>query len=77
MALEKFYKGEIVVCILNNRASLTVGKEYTILDVEDYQDEDFWITVRNDYDSIVSYHYTRFIAKSDFRKYKINDILKD
>lgn len=73
---EKFYKGEVVICILNNRATLTVGKEYTIQSIDDYGDKEKWILVKNDYGELTSYHYTRFISKGDFRKYKINDILK-
>ena len=30
---ERFKKGDTVICIINSRATLTVGKEYTIRDI--------------------------------------------
>lgn len=78
-----FFVGETVICILNNRSNLTVGKEYVIDSLEVYEDDiggeeigTFWICVCNDVKSIHSYHYTRFMSKGDFRKYLIDDILK-
>lgn len=72
-----FFVGEKVICILNNRSNLTVGKEYVIDSLELYSGDDtFWICVRNDIRSIHAYHYSRFMSKGDFRKYLIDDILK-
>ncbi len=80
MAEYKEYKGfivgEKVICILNNRSSLSVGKEYSIDSISVEDEENFWISVKNDGDFYQSYHYTRFIDKNDFRKYLIDDILK-
>jgi hypothetical protein len=72
-----FVVGEKVICILNNRSSLTVGKEYIIDSLEVYSgDENFWICVINDIKVGQAYHYSRFISKGDFRKHIIDDILK-
>lgn len=75
---DKFYKGETVICVLNNRASLTVGKEYMILGIESYSGDDnsIWLSVMCDRGYTVSYHHTRFLPKSDFRILKINSLLK-
>ena len=80
-----FRVGQPVICVLNNRATLTVGKEYTIISIESYEydndpqfsgDPELWITVKNDSNWNQSYHWTRFIDKNEFRKYIIDDILK-
>ncbi len=73
-----FFVGEKVICILNNRSSLTVGKEYIIDAIEVYlgDEETFWICVQNDTKTEHAYHYSRFMSKGDFRKYLIDDILK-
>jgi len=73
-----FYVGEGVICILNNRSSLSVGKEYIIDSFEFYGtgDDVFWICVKNDMGGIHAYHFSRFMSKGDFRKYLIDDILK-
>ena len=76
-----FNKGETVVCIINSRASLTVGKEYTIKEVNNYDGDDsgfpyqdLLITNDSGYDDW--YDLIRFTEKSNFREYKINEILK-
>lgn len=70
-----FRLGEYVICILNNRSNLTVGKEYKIKSI-DVIDDDFWIAVDNDRGWATDYHNTRFISKSDFRNHLIKEILK-
>jgi citrate lyase synthetase len=70
-----YQKGSPVVCILNNRATLTVGKEYIIEDVEIYGDEiSLWL--KNDDTNHYSYEAYRFVPKSNFRQYTIDQILK-
>jgi len=77
-----FRVGQKVICILNNRASLTVGKEYTVEAIDVFNDDfdntntDFWLIIKNDNKSEYAYHPTRFLDKSEFRKYLIHDILK-
>jgi hypothetical protein len=74
-----FRVGQPIICVLNNRATLTIGKEYTIISLEPYNydsESDLWITVKNDSNWNQSYHYSRFIDKNEFRKYIIDDILK-
>jgi hypothetical protein len=69
--------GQKVICILNNRSNLTVGKEYIIDSIDCYEDsDDFWLNINNNDGMLVSYHYSRFIDKADFRKHIIDDILK-
>lgn len=68
----KFKKGETVICILNNRASLTVGKEYVI-------ESDPWgrfIEVINDNSEWIDYDYSRFLPKSEWRNFTIDLILE-
>jgi hypothetical protein len=71
-----FNKGDIVVCIINSRATLTVGKEYKIKDtyIEDGNLVD--IIIDNDNGHEYWYDKIRFIPKSEFRDHIINDILK-
>lgn len=66
-----FKEGESVICILNNRASLTVGKEYTIS--ETYN---IWIEVLNDENLHIEYHFSRFLPKSEWRNFTIDQILE-
>jgi hypothetical protein len=67
-----FKNGESVVCILNNRASLTVGKEYVIVS-EPYNR---YVEVVNDEGEWADYDYSRFLPKSEWRKFKIDLILE-
>lgn len=67
---EDFSKGDVVVCLLNNRASLTIGKEYIVQNFDD------GISVINDDGSEYEYHASRFATKSFLRDHIINDILK-
>ncbi len=76
--MEKFQVGEKVICILNNRASLTVGKEYQIegIDYDDYDDCQS-LNIFNDSGNYVIYTSSRFMSKSEFRKFKINEIIDE
>jgi hypothetical protein len=70
-----FRKGETVVCVINSRASLTVGKEYLVKNV--YSDDGISdLVLDNDNGHEYWYDSFRFISKSDFREFKINEILK-
>ena len=86
-----FMVGEKVICVLNNRANLTVGNEYTIESIEVQDDDDFgdgagyknelmprnfWIVVKNDFKQSQSYTFKRFMDKNQFRKYTIDQILR-
>jgi hypothetical protein len=79
-----FVPGEFVVCIINSRANLTIGKEYEILDVYPYPSYesssikkiDYTLVIGNDLGEPVWYDHMRFIPKSEFRKHIINEILK-
>lgn len=67
--MAKFEKGEIVVCILNNRSTLTVGKEYKVTHC------DYYVEVINDYGEPCGYTTERFVAKNTFRNLKLAQIL--
>lgn len=66
--------GTIVVCILNNRATLTIGKEYVVEAIDIWGDE-ISILVKND--DLIQYDYEayRFLPKSTFRQFTIDQIL--
>ena len=66
----KFIKNQIVVCVINSRASHTVGREYTVLHT--YYDQ---ITVKNNEGYEQEYFVVRFMSLSDFRNIKIEQIL--
>jgi hypothetical protein len=83
----EYKKGELVVCVINSRASLTVGKEYKVLDVYSHSstdNEDVWLKYKdettlvlvNDKGEQHFYDHIRFVPKSEFRTEIINDILK-
>lgn len=87
MEKEKYVKGETVVCIINSRASLTVGKEYKIIDVYENSSTDIQavyskyenectLVIQNDNGETNWYDNMRFTPQSQFRKLIINDILK-
>jgi hypothetical protein len=74
---EQFVVGEEVICILNNRASLTVGRAYKIIELSDAQKNSCrpeWVSVKNDLGYQEDYHHTRFINKNEFRNYSIEQI---
>ena len=71
---ENYKKGSIVVCVLNNRATLTIGKEYPIISTEEYRGE-VSVYIKNDEGIEYEYEAMRFVPKSDFRQHLINQIL--
>lgn len=83
----RFKTGESVICIINSRATLTVGKEYKVIEVyghsstdvqevwEKYQNE-ITLVIQNDKGDQTWYDHMRFAPKTDFRQHIINDILK-
>lgn len=83
----KYRKGDTVTCIINSRASLTIGKEYKVIDVyshsstdigevwEKYKDE-ITLVIENDQGENTWYDHIRFVPKNEFRQHIINDILK-
>jgi hypothetical protein len=83
----RFKIGESVICIINSRATLTVGKEYEIMDIyghssTDIQDvyekygNEITLVIKNDNDEPTWYDHIRFVPKNEFRQHIINDILK-
>lgn len=71
----KFKEGQIVICVINSRASLTIGKEYKIKSVmvdEDYMD----LVLNNDDNLEYWYDSERFMSKDEFRDITLNQILK-
>lgn len=78
-----FSPGERIVCILNNRASLTVGREYVVqkssfasLDMGASM-HDSYVDVVSDAGELMSYSVERFMPLSDFRSLKISQLNKD
>ena len=83
----KYKSGDTVICIINSRATLTVGKEYQVMDVygnsyteidevyDRYKDETT-LVIKNDDDEPTWYDHMRFVPKNEFREHIINDILK-
>lgn len=81
----KFKKGQTVICIINSRATLTVGAEYSIIDVYESsevesEDKDIFkgqtLVIENDTGESIWYESLRFMDKNEFRNYKINEVLK-
>lgn len=71
---EDYKAGTRVICVLNNRATLTIGKEYVIEETEVYGDEvQLWL--KNDDLTHYSYEASRFLPVSTFRQYTIDQIL--
>jgi hypothetical protein len=73
MANKNFKKDEIVVCVINWKASLTLFHEYKVEDVT-YSGE---LLIENDSNDPYFYNEIRFIKKSDMREIKINKILNN
>ena len=83
----KYKPGQSVVCIINSRANLTVGKEYEIMDIyghssTDNQDvyekygNELTLVIKNDDNVPTWYDHMRFVPKNEFRQHIINEILK-
>jgi hypothetical protein len=72
--MPKFNHGDRIVCILNNRASLTVGKEYVVLK-DDYDDgDDLEILIINDAGHDTWYSSERFVSSQHFRDLKLRQL---
>lgn len=68
-----FRPGDRVVCILNNRASLTVGNEYVVQ--KSYVDfEANYIDIISDSGDVVSYRKERFMPLAEFRDLKLRQV---
>ena len=64
---QKFKEGDIVICIINSRATLTIGKEYKVKRL--YVDDDYTdLILDNDKGEETWYDSMRFIPKDEFRK---------
>jgi hypothetical protein len=74
MKKHKFTVGEEVVCVLNFRTSLEIGKIYIVKSIYDQYGE-YNITVDNG-DWEQSYEATRFIPRSEFRDHLISQLIK-
>ena len=83
----KYKAGDTVICIINSRASLTIGKEYKVIEVYGHSSTDIqevWekylneltLVIHNDKGEQTWYDHMRFVPKSEFRQHIINDILK-
>ena len=83
----KYNTGDTVICIINSRSTLTVGKEYQVMDVyghssTDIQDvyekygNELTLVIKNDDGVVTWYDHMRFVPKNEFREHIINDILK-
>lgn len=71
----RFKKGDTAICVINSRASLTVGKEYKVVEV--YIDTDYVdLVIINDKGENAWYDQMRFITKDEFRNHTLNEILK-
>lgn len=68
----KFEKDEIIICVIDAKASLTQFKEYKVLS-ESYDE----VCVLNESGEEYFYTSLRFIRKSEMREIKINKILND
>lgn len=74
--------GDKIVCVNNssigNRKTakgLTIGKTYTVKNVEDLSPEVKNPEIINDFGEDVYYYYKRFITLEDYRNLNINKIL--
>ena len=87
MSNMKYKSGDKIICIINSRANLTVGKEYTVLDVHEHSPtsiDEVWEKYKNEITLVLYndngvptwYDHFRFIPKSEFRNHIINKILE-
>jgi hypothetical protein len=73
----KFKRGEAVICIINSRASLTIGKEYVIIGViDEYGEDNIDLIINNDKNTEEWYRSERFMTKDEFRNITLKQILK-
>lgn len=64
--------GDIVVCIINSRSNLTVGKKYEVISSSNNS-----IYIINDEGYELYYNISRFIPLGVYREYFINSIIKN
>lgn len=74
--------GDKIVCVNNSSIGhrkapkgLTIGKTYTVKNVEDLSPEIKNPEIINDFGEDVYYYYKRFITLEDYRNLNINKIL--
>lgn len=74
--IENLKIGDKVVCIINSKASLKIGKEYI---VEGFYNDDLGqdISVFNEKGELRFYSILRFVTKSKYRDYVIDDLDSD
>jgi len=71
--IENLKIGDKVVCVINSKASLKIGKEYTVKSIyNDVVGRD--ICVINDSEVFQYYYISRFVSKSKFREYIIDNL---
>ena len=71
----KFLPGDKVICVLDFKTNLTIGKEYQVINVVDYGGGPH-LVIKNDYDEVYEYEIKRFRPVGFFREDKINEIIK-
>lgn len=64
--------GDVVVCIINSRSSLTVGNKYKVL-----SNSQNFIYIANDNGYELYYNISRFIPVGVYREHFINSIIKN
>lgn len=73
-----FIKGERVICIINSRANLTVGKEYVVLRVTRWNGTGltgmYEMVIKNDCGDEIDYEPQRFISLDEFRRIKLKQL---
>lgn len=74
--------GDKIVCVNNSSIEhrktpkgLTIGKTYTVKNVEDLSPEIKNPEIINDFGEDVYYYYKRFVTLEDYRNLNINKIL--
>jgi hypothetical protein len=71
--IENLKIGDKLVCIINSKASLKIGKEYTVKSIHnDIVGLD--ICIINDSGVFQYYSISRFVSKSKFREYIIDNL---
>lgn len=67
-----FKKDEIIICIINSRASLTIGKEYKVTRADRGGNP----YIVNDVGDDLYYSAVRFIGLDEFRRIKLEQLNK-
>lgn len=71
----KFKKGDIVICLLSHRSSLTTGKEYVVSDIPEWDPDS--VEIKSDDGYSMTYESSRFLPKWLEREMKIDSITKN